>query len=445
MWMSSKQDPLCTPPTEESGPLANNATLTGYEPNFFDDYHYSETTEIFLQEQSSDTRPSYLCMTRRLVTTPSAERSLHHCSLRSEKNQRAVAYHSLEESLLPAQSLSVCHARTGRPVHEPCSLSSSVRENPSRDLENEQIRILPERQKEQILADFMRAEIRKHEFQADSVRRSIQELNGIIESQRREIDHTLACDEQLRRNQQLLHEQLSEQNPGSSWSSYEKSQWDERNWSHFGSSTPKTTQDDHCLCVVASSFCSPWVLTLSFRHRSWETGDFVDGASRMVSGRHSVGVGPDFVGSPGQSPRSGHQLRADQQFHGRRHHHQRQFPGNLVPITTLSSRSISLWGRQGCDLSRSRHEGFRREGAGCQVGESLSCEALERAKKAAQSPPVETQIRDCEQFLVRARAHLEAIDAQRATVVSMKVVQQKQPPQAPDTSSEVQRLQALVA
>ena len=81
-------------------------------------------------------------------------------------------------------------------------------------------------------------------------------------------------------------------------------------------------------------------------------------------------------------------------------------------------------------------------------------DALERAKKAAQSPPVETQ-RDCEQFLVRARAHLEAIDAQRATVVasieegsqrleSLKVVQQTQPPQTPDTSSEVHKLQALV-
>ena len=65
--------------------------------------------------------------------------------------------------------------------------------------------------KEQILADF-RAEIHKHEFPADSDRRSIQELSGIIESQRREIDKTLACDEQLRRDQQLLHEQLSEQN-----------------------------------------------------------------------------------------------------------------------------------------------------------------------------------------------------------------------------------------
>ena len=37
-------------------------------------------------------------------------------------------------------------------------------------------------------------------------------MNGIIESQRREIDHIIAGDEQLRRDQQLLHEQLSEQN-----------------------------------------------------------------------------------------------------------------------------------------------------------------------------------------------------------------------------------------
>ena len=60
-------------------------------------------------------------------------------------------------------------------------------------------------------SDF-RAEIQKHEFQADSDRRSIQEFNGTIESQRRETDHTVASDEQLRRDQLLLQEQLSEQN-----------------------------------------------------------------------------------------------------------------------------------------------------------------------------------------------------------------------------------------
>ena len=92
-------------------------------------------------------------MTRRSVTTP----------LRASRRQ---AYHSPEESLLSSQSLSVGHVRTERPVHELSSLSSAVRENPSRDSENEHIRILLERPKEQILADC-RAEIQKHEFQAD--------------------------------------------------------------------------------------------------------------------------------------------------------------------------------------------------------------------------------------------------------------------------------------
>ena len=48
MWTSSGQYPTGTPPTEESGPLAENAPLTGYEPNILDDFHYSETTENLL-------------------------------------------------------------------------------------------------------------------------------------------------------------------------------------------------------------------------------------------------------------------------------------------------------------------------------------------------------------------------------------------------------------
>ena len=53
-------------------------------------------------------------------------------------------------------------------------------------MENERIRILFERQKEQILAE-VRTEIQKHEFQAESDRRSIQELTGIIDSQHRKL------------------------------------------------------------------------------------------------------------------------------------------------------------------------------------------------------------------------------------------------------------------
>ena len=113
--------------------------------------------------------------------------------------------------MLSSQSLSVGHVRTGRPGDEFGSLISNVRENPCRDSENEQIRILLERQKDQILADC-RAEIQKHDFQADYDRRSIQKLNGVIESQRGEIDRALEGDEKLRRDQQLLHEQKLEQN-----------------------------------------------------------------------------------------------------------------------------------------------------------------------------------------------------------------------------------------
>ena len=136
---------------------------------------------------------------------PSGKRYLHHCSFRSEENQRT------EDKLITLMKKVCCqlspfftHTRTVRPVHE----LSSCRQKSSREMENETIRILLERQKEQILADF-RAKIQKHEFQADSDKRSIQELNVIIESQRREIDHALAGDEQLRRDQPLLHEQLT--------------------------------------------------------------------------------------------------------------------------------------------------------------------------------------------------------------------------------------------
>ena len=65
--------------------------------------------------------------------------------------------------------------------------------------------------REQILADCQ-AEIQKHEFQADYDRRSIQKLNEVIESQREEIYCAHQGDEQHRRDQQLLHEQILEQN-----------------------------------------------------------------------------------------------------------------------------------------------------------------------------------------------------------------------------------------
>ena len=64
--------------------------------------------------------------------------------------------------------------------------------------------------REQIFADFQ-AEIKKHEFQADSNRRSFQKLTETIESQQEEL-HRAQAHELHRRDQQLLHEQLLKKN-----------------------------------------------------------------------------------------------------------------------------------------------------------------------------------------------------------------------------------------
>ena len=166
MWSTPRQVTTGTPPTEESGPLAENTPLTSYEPKLPDDVHYSETTEIILRDEPNDKDvvPSYLFDAELDdETIGKALPSPLFIQERGASADRRQAYHSHEESLLPAQSFSVCHSRTARPVHELSSLSSCSREKPSRDSENERVRILHERQKEQILADF-RAEIQKHEF-----------------------------------------------------------------------------------------------------------------------------------------------------------------------------------------------------------------------------------------------------------------------------------------
>ena len=189
--------------------MANDAPLTGYEPNELD-YHISETTEFFIQEsdenRSLNSHDLDLddCIIGRALSSPLLTQE------RGEKADHRQAYHSLEESLLSSQSSSVGHVRTGRPVSDQFDSLSNVRD-PCRDSENEQIRILLKRQKEHILADC-RAEIQRHEFQADYDRRDIPKLNEIIGSQRDEINRALQGDEQLRRYQQLLHEQILEQN-----------------------------------------------------------------------------------------------------------------------------------------------------------------------------------------------------------------------------------------
>ena len=190
--------------------MAKNDPLTGYEPNVLDDFHYSETSAMIFQDESGDidTEHSYSCDAE-LDDEIIEKRYVHHCSFTSEKNQRTGDKLVTLMKKVCCQLSPFSHTQVrGGPVYE---LSSCQKRKSSREMENERIRILIERQKKQILAE-VRSEIQKHEFQADSDRRSIQGLNGIIESQRREIDHTIASDEELRRDQLLLQEQLSEQN-----------------------------------------------------------------------------------------------------------------------------------------------------------------------------------------------------------------------------------------
>ena len=95
------------------------------------------------------------------------------------------------------------HDRTGQTVVEGLEIQ---RQNSGK----EQIGTLLDRQREQILADCQE-KIQEHEFQADYDRRSTQKLSETIESQQEEL-HRSQAEEFNRRDQQLLHEQLLEQN-----------------------------------------------------------------------------------------------------------------------------------------------------------------------------------------------------------------------------------------
>ena len=128
-------------------PFGQNSSPTGYEPNVIDNFDYSKTAEIFFQEQSGDTMPSYLHDAELSdETIGKALSSPRFTQEREEPAGRRQAYHSFEESLLPSRSLSVCHVSTGRPVNEQSSLSSCS----SRQMENETKEELPRNLQEKI-------------------------------------------------------------------------------------------------------------------------------------------------------------------------------------------------------------------------------------------------------------------------------------------------------
>ena len=179
--------------------LAENEPPTGYEPN---DHFITEAHVEYTQESTGEQRsPNDFDYDDVTI----GQTLLDACRRRAD--------HSEEEGLSSCLwSSSMSHDRTGKPVV--CSLGpqvSSAQETQRHTSANEQIRILLERQKVQILVNY-RAEIQKHELQVDYDRKSIQKLNEMIESQKGETYRAHQGDERLRRDQQLLREQLLKQN-----------------------------------------------------------------------------------------------------------------------------------------------------------------------------------------------------------------------------------------
>ena len=121
---------------------------------------------------------------------------------------RVHVYHSQREGLSVGQSSSSVSERTGRPVGERTGRPVGPI-GQELNVANAQIRTLLGKQKEQILAECQ-AEINKHEFQAAYDRRSLRKLGEIVESQQ-EL-HCAQAEELQRRDQQLLHERLLQQN-----------------------------------------------------------------------------------------------------------------------------------------------------------------------------------------------------------------------------------------
>ena len=98
------------------GILAKYDPLTGYEPN---DLHISETTDVFIQESSSDGRPLNLHdLEFDDYTIGMALSSPLFTQEREDAASRGQAYHSLDEGLSSSQSSSVGHVRTGRLVSD---------------------------------------------------------------------------------------------------------------------------------------------------------------------------------------------------------------------------------------------------------------------------------------------------------------------------------------
>ena len=185
---------------KEMDSLDDSYLLTGYEPKAYD------LKETYVESYTESlTHPQF--PEQRLLEDVDYDDTAPEDMLREA--HRVHVYHSQREGLSVGQSSSSVSERTERPVVERTG-RPVVERGQELNTEHAQIRTLLDRQREQILADCQ-AGIKKHEFQADYDRRRKQQLNETIESQQEEL-HRAQAEELQRRDQQLLHAQLLQQN-----------------------------------------------------------------------------------------------------------------------------------------------------------------------------------------------------------------------------------------
>ena len=162
---------------------------TGYEPNAYEPYTELLDSPPFFSDKGFPAEADY--------DDTALEDMLREA-------HRVHSHHSQREDLSVSLSSSSVTDRTGRPVGE-----TAVRP-PEQSNQEAQIRILLDKQKEQILAECQ-ARINRHEFQAAYDRRSLLKLSEIVESQLKEL-HCARAEVVQQRDQQLLQGQLLQQN-----------------------------------------------------------------------------------------------------------------------------------------------------------------------------------------------------------------------------------------
>ena len=133
--------------------MAKTVFATGYEPNVIDNFDYAETHTAIFQNESVDvdTEPSYSFDAKlddELIRKALSPTTVHSGARRISEPETNL---SLSWGKFVASSV-LFHTSSERPVHEQSSDLSQKRKS-SRDLENEEIRFLLERRKEQILAE----------------------------------------------------------------------------------------------------------------------------------------------------------------------------------------------------------------------------------------------------------------------------------------------------